>query len=75
MRIVTDSPLQVSNQGLIDEERSRLARMIMALAPYDGAFNQRIPGLLISRFSRIDSDTVNDFNSPSLLFAVSRTSA
>jgi len=28
------------------------------------------PGLLISRFSRIDSNTVNDFNSPSLLFAV-----
>lgn len=72
MRNVTDSPLQASNQskGLLDEERSRLARMILALVPYDGAFNQRIPGLLISRFSRIDSDTVNDFNSPSLLFAV-----
>ncbi|MEC0245443.1 hypothetical protein P4H65_06490 [Paenibacillus chitinolyticus] len=26
--------------------------------------------MLISRFSRIDSDTANDFNSPSLLFAV-----
>lgn len=72
MCIVTDSQLKASNQskGLLDEGRSRLARMILALLPYDDAFNQRIPRLLISRFSRIDSDTVNDFNSPSLLFAV-----
>lgn len=73
MRIVNEySPLQVSSKSkeLLDEERSRLARMILALAPSDGAFNQRIPGLQISRFSRIDSDTVNDFHSPSLLIAV-----
>lgn len=53
--------------GSLDAETARLARLISALTPYDGTFNQRIPGLYVSRYSRIDTDSIKTFYSTSLL--------
>lgn len=54
-------------EELLEAETARLARLISALAPHDGTFRQRIPGLNISRYSRTDEDTIKTFYSASLL--------
>ena len=43
-----------------------LARRIAAYAPHDGTFDLRIPGLHISRFSRINTDCVHGLQVPAL---------
>jgi AraC-like DNA-binding protein len=54
-------------EGSLDAETARLARLISSLTSLDGTFSQRIPGLYISRYSRIDTDTVKTFYSTSLI--------
>lgn len=51
----------------LDAETARLARLIHAYTPYDGTFSQCIPGLDVSRYSKVNTDCVRTFNSPSLL--------
>ena len=45
---------------------ANLARRIAAYAPHDGTFDLRIPGLHVSRFSRINSECVHAIQLPSL---------
>jgi len=45
---------------------ANLARRIAAYAPHDGTFDLRIPGLHVSRFSRINSECVHAVQLPSL---------
>ncbi|MBW4081229.1 AraC family transcriptional regulator [Paenibacillus sp. S150] len=63
----TAATISGSNAGSLDAETARLARLISALAPQDGTYSQRIPGLYVSRYSRTDPDTVKTFYSTSLL--------
>lgn len=51
----------------LDAQTAHLARLIRAYAPHDGTFSQRIPGLHVSRYSRVNMDYVKTFDSPSLL--------
>lgn len=51
----------------IEEETARLARLIYTQTSHDGTFSQRIPGLHINRYSRIEPDCVKTFFLPSLL--------
>lgn len=50
----------------LEAETARLIQLIYLYAPHDGAFDQRIPGLFIGRYSRVDMDNVKTFYSPSL---------
>ena len=43
-----------------------LARLIAAYAPHDGSFAMRIPGLRVSRFSRINKECVHALRLPCL---------
>jgi len=43
-----------------------LARLAAAYAPHDGSFEMRIPGLHVSRFSRINKDCVHALRLPCL---------
>ncbi|CAM3572013.1 AraC family transcriptional regulator [Paenibacillus lupini] len=52
---------------LLDVETTRLARLIHSYTPIDGTFSQCIPGLNLSRYSKVNIDYVRTFNSPSLL--------
>lgn len=45
---------------------ANLSRLIRAYAPHDGTFDLRIPGLHVSRFSRINSECVHALQMPSL---------
>jgi len=45
---------------------ARLARLIAAYAPHDGVFDLRIPGLHVSRFSRVNTECVHALHVPSL---------
>lgn len=56
-----------NDDGPLEAETARLARLISALAPYDGIYSQPIPGLNVSRYSRTDTDTIKTFYSTSLL--------
>lgn len=60
------SPMSGNIEGSLDAETVRLARLVEALAPYDGVFGQRVPGLYIGRCSRINTDYVHTIHSPSL---------
>lgn len=51
----------------IEEETARLAHLIYTQTSHDGTFSQRIPGLHINRYSRIEPDCVKTFFLPSLL--------
>ncbi|MBB6637832.1 AraC family transcriptional regulator [Cohnella thailandensis] len=51
----------------LDAETARLARLIRTYTPHDGTFSQRIPGLHVSRYSRVNIDYVKTFDIPSLL--------
>jgi AraC-like DNA-binding protein len=53
--------------GTLKEETSRLARLIYTQTPHDGTFSQRIHGLHINRYSRIETDIMKTFYLPSLL--------
>ncbi|MBB3128402.1 AraC-like DNA-binding protein [Paenibacillus rhizosphaerae] len=51
----------------LDAETTRFARLIHTYTPFDGTFSQCIPGLNVSRYSKVNMDYVRTFNSPSLL--------
>jgi AraC-like DNA-binding protein len=46
-----------------------LARLIAAYAPHDGSFEMRIPGLHVSRYSRVNRECVHALSVPSLCIA------
>jgi len=52
--------------GLNELDMARLARLIAAYAPHDGVFDLRIPGLHVSRFSRVNTECVHALHVPSL---------
>ena len=52
--------------GLNELDMARLARLIAAYAPHDGVFDLRIPGLHVSRFSRVNTECVHALHLPSL---------
>jgi AraC-like DNA-binding protein len=61
------SPVSDNVEGSLEAETARLARLIYTYAPHDGTFNQRIPGLHVSRYSRIDTDEYEySIHSPSV---------
>jgi AraC-like DNA-binding protein len=47
-------------------DTGRLARLIAAYAPHDGGFDLRIPGLHVSRFSRVNKECVHALRVSSL---------
>jgi len=49
-----------------EEDTAPLARCIAAYAPHDGAFEMRVPGLHVARFSRINGECVHTLRMPSL---------
>ena len=49
-----------------DSPTASLARLAAAYAPHDGSFEMRIPGLHVSRFSRINKDCVHALRLPCL---------
>jgi AraC-like DNA-binding protein len=49
-----------------EPDTAQLARCIAAHAPHDGAFEMRVPGLLVARFSRISGECVHTLRLPSL---------
>lgn len=57
----------VNVEETLEEETSRLASLIYSQAPHDGTFSQRIPGLHINRYSKIETDITKAFYLPSLL--------
>lgn len=70
MRILNERPAGPGPGGLEETpeaEAARLAQLILAHAPHDGVFNQRISGLHVSRFSRTDGDYIKTVYQPSLL--------
>jgi len=54
-------------QERLEAETVRLASLIYAHSPHDGVFSQRIPGLHVSRFSRMNMQTLKTVYQPSLL--------
>jgi len=70
MKMLNENSLPLA-QGNADEsldaEIGRLARLIHTYTPHDGTFSQRIPGLHVCRYSRVNVDCVRTFDSPSLL--------
>jgi len=48
---------------------SALARLISAYAPHDGSFDVRIPGLMVARMSRANTECFHDLRVPSLCIA------
>jgi AraC-like DNA-binding protein len=69
MRILNEHVVSLASGNVeesLDAEMTRLAHLIYAHAPHDGTFSQRIPGLHVGRYSRIDTD-VKTFYLPSLL--------
>ncbi len=49
-----------------DPHTAKLARSIAAYAPHDGSFELRIPGLHVSRFSRVNKECVHALSVSSL---------
>jgi AraC-like DNA-binding protein len=47
-------------------DTARLARLIAAYAPHDGSFDLRVPGVLASRFSRVNNECVHALRVSSL---------
>jgi AraC-like DNA-binding protein len=61
-----------ADQPAISNEagRTQLARRIAAYAPHDGTFDLSIPGLHVSRFSRVNAECVHALHLPSLCIIV-----
>jgi AraC-like DNA-binding protein len=61
-------PLRRPDNGVHQSETAafRLARLIATYAPHDGTFDLRIPGLHVSRFSRVSGECVHAVQVPSL---------
>lgn len=60
----------VAAAGTNESDTAELARRIAAYAPHDGLFDLSIPGLHVSRFSRINSDCVHAIHLPALCLIV-----
>ena len=56
-------PLEAAERTI---DTAQLARQISRYAPHDGTFNLSIPGLYVSRFSRINRDCVHAIHVPAL---------
>lgn len=55
---------------MCDEETLQLTRLISNLTPHDGTFNQKIPGLYINRYSKVEMNVMKTFYLPSLMIVV-----
>ena len=56
-------------ENLVDRttlDTTKLARLISAYAPHDGSFDLRIPGLIVSRISRVNKECVHALRVSSL---------
>ena len=47
-------------------DTSKLSRLLAAYAPHDGSFEQRVPGLMVSRLSRVNKECVHALRISSL---------
>ena len=59
----------VKIEGPNQSDLTKLARLIAAYAPHDGSFDLRIPGLHVSRYSRVNRECVHALSVPSLCIA------
>lgn len=59
-------PRPAKDDGPNEAATAKLARLIAAYAPHDGAFELRIPGVHVSRFSRINKECVHALRVSSL---------
>jgi AraC-like DNA-binding protein len=67
----TASPLRADKiAGPNEPDTAHLARCIAAYAPHDGTFDLRIPGLHVSRFSRVNAECVHALQLPALCIIV-----
>jgi len=57
---------RTENAGGGVPEATRLARLLAAYAPHDGSFDMRIPGLMVSRLSRVEKACVHALRVSSL---------
>ena len=60
------TPSHVADPGPAPEDIARLVSMLMAHAPYDGAFDLRLPGVHVSRTSRTNKEFHHAVQSPGL---------
>jgi AraC-like DNA-binding protein len=56
--------------GSNEPDTAKLARRIAAYAPHDGTFDLSVPGLHVSRFSRVHTDCVHAIHLPALCLIV-----
>jgi AraC-like DNA-binding protein len=57
---------RIENAGAGMPDTARLARLLAAYAPHDGSFDMRIPGLMVSRLSRVNHECVHALRVSSL---------
>ena len=62
-------PSPVKIQGRSQSDLTKLARLIAAYAPHDRSFEMRIPGVHVSRYSRVNRECVHALSVPSLCIA------
>jgi AraC-like DNA-binding protein len=55
-----------ANVANADSDTDKLARLLAAYAPHDGSFDMRIPGLMVSRLSRVEKACVHALRVSSL---------
>ena len=48
-----------NGKGSSVPDTTKLARLLAAYAPHDGSFEQRVPGLMVSRLSRLNKECVH----------------
>jgi AraC-like DNA-binding protein len=60
------SPHRTETAGADAPDVRRLARLLAAYAPHDGSFDMRIPGLMVSRLSRVNKECVHALRVSSL---------
>ncbi|HTT22762.1 MAG TPA: AraC family transcriptional regulator [Candidatus Sulfotelmatobacter sp.] len=59
-------PLRSKVESESAPETAKLARLLAAYAPHDGSFDLRIPGLMVSRISRVNKECVHALRVSSL---------
>jgi AraC-like DNA-binding protein len=62
-------PRPAKLEGRSEAFAATVARLISAYAPHDGSFEMRIPGLHVSRYSRVNRECVHALSVPSLCIA------
>src|SRR5437879_11624109 len=60
----------ISRTAVNESETADLARRIAAYAPHDGTFDLSVPGLHVSRFSRINASCAHAIQLPALCLIV-----